>query len=62
MVEELPDYSEGEGAEETKVITRVNKAGYTGLHSAGFSMFLMKDELMNAIQECGFEHPSEVQQ
>ena len=35
---------------------------YTGVHSAGFKDFLLKNELNRAIQDCGFEHPSEVQQ
>lgn len=34
---------------------------YVGIHSAGFKDFLLKPELMRAIQDCGFEHPSEVQ-
>lgn len=32
-----------------------------GIHSAGFKDFLLKPELLRAIQDCGFEHPSEVQ-
>jgi len=36
--------------------------GYAGLHSSSFRDFLLKSELLNAIQDCGFEHPSEVQQ
>jgi len=35
---------------------------YTGVHSAGFKDFLLKNELNRAIVDCGFEHPSEVQQ
>lgn len=34
---------------------------YVGIHSAGFKDFLLKPELLRAIQDCGFEHPSEVQ-
>ncbi len=62
--EYLPEYSEGEGeVEEAKAgRTGLKKGTFSGLHSAGFSEFLLKEELMNAIQECGFEHPSEVQQ
>jgi ATP-dependent RNA helicase UAP56/SUB2 len=37
-------------------------AGYTGVHTAGFKDFLLKKELNRAITDCGFEHPSEVQQ
>lgn len=32
-----------------------------GIHSSGFKDFLLKDELMRAIVDCGFEHPSQVQ-
>jgi len=35
--------------------------GYTGIHTAGFKDFLLKNELNRAIVDCGFEHPSEVQ-
>ena len=30
-----------------------------GIHSSGFKDFLLKPELLRAIQDCGFEHPSE---
>eukprot|EP00043_Microstomoeca_roanoka_P008389 m.80792 g.80792 ORF g.80792 m.80792 type:complete len:439 (+) comp14222_c0_seq4:457-1773(+) len=38
------------------------KGSYSGLHSAGFKDFSLKPELLRAIRDCGFEHPSEVQQ
>ncbi|KAJ1673693.1 Suppressor of the cold-sensitive snRNP biogenesis mutant brr1-1, partial [Spiromyces aspiralis] len=38
------------------------KGSYVGVHSTGFNDFLLKPELSRAIQDCGFEHPSEVQQ
>jgi len=34
---------------------------YVAIHSAGFREFLLKPELLRAIADCGFEHPSEVQ-
>eukprot|EP00669_Euglena_mutabilis_P002209 TRINITY_DN12814_c0_g1_i1.p1 TRINITY_DN12814_c0_g1~~TRINITY_DN12814_c0_g1_i1.p1 ORF type:complete len:433 (+),score=106.83 TRINITY_DN12814_c0_g1_i1:22-1299(+) len=34
---------------------------YSGVHISGFRDFLLKPELNRAIQDCGFEHPSEVQ-
>lgn len=34
-------------------------AGYVGIHSSGFKDFLLKPELLRAIVDCGFEHPSE---
>mmetsp|Transcript_29052 Transcript_29052/g.28747 ORF Transcript_29052/g.28747 Transcript_29052/m.28747 type:complete len:431 (-) Transcript_29052:37-1329(-) len=62
--EELPDYNESDADQEENkgTKTRVKKSGFSGIHSAGFSEFLLKEELINAIHECGFEHPSEVQQ
>lgn len=37
------------------------KGGYVSIHSSGFRDFLLKPELLRAITDCGFEHPSEVQ-
>jgi superfamily II DNA/RNA helicase len=37
------------------------KAQYGSIHSSGFRDFLLKPELLRAIADCGFEHPSEVQ-
>jgi len=37
------------------------KDSYVALHSAGFRELLLKPELLRAISDCGFEHPSEVQ-
>ena len=37
----------------------VAKKGYVGIHSTGFRDFLLKPELLRAIVDCGFEHPSE---
>eukprot|EP01094_Clydonella_sp_ATCC50884_P010632 TRINITY_DN2038_c0_g3_i2.p1 TRINITY_DN2038_c0_g3~~TRINITY_DN2038_c0_g3_i2.p1 ORF type:complete len:443 (-),score=216.29 TRINITY_DN2038_c0_g3_i2:263-1543(-) len=34
---------------------------YASIHAAGFKEFLLKPELLRAIGDCGFEHPSEVQ-
>ncbi|MCJ1393141.1 Suppressor of the cold-sensitive snRNP biogenesis mutant brr1-1 [Xylographa bjoerkii] len=39
-----------------------NKGSYVGVHSSGFRDFLLKPELQRAIADCGFEHPSAVQQ
>jgi ATP-dependent RNA helicase UAP56/SUB2 len=35
------------------------KGSYVGIHSTGFRDFLLKDSLVRAITDCGFEHPSE---
>uniref|UniRef100_M4CXN6 RNA helicase n=1 Tax=Brassica campestris TaxID=3711 RepID=M4CXN6_BRACM len=62
--EELLDYEE----EDEKVLDSGNKVngdavkkGYVGIHSSGFRDFLLKPELLRAIVDSGFEHPSEVQ-
>ena len=60
--EELLDYEEeevaaveGAGAKSGEAV----KKGYVGIHSTGFRDFLLKPELLRAIVDCGFEHPSE---
>jgi ATP-dependent RNA helicase UAP56/SUB2 len=30
-----------------------------GVHSSGFRDFMLKPELLRAVVDCGFEHPSE---
>ncbi|KAL6528834.1 DEAD-box ATP-dependent RNA helicase 15 [Orobanche minor] len=63
--EELLDYDEEEEKAPESVIAKVNgesvKKGYVGIHSSGFRDFLLKPELLRAIVDSGFEHPSEVQ-
>jgi len=39
--------------------SEIAKKGYVGIHSTGFRDFLLKPELLRAIVDCGFEHPSE---
>merc|ERR1719506_1187309 len=41
--------------------TEVKKGSYVGIHSSGFKDFILKPELLRAVVDCGFEHPSEVQ-
>lgn len=62
--EELVDYEEEEAPEADAGNAKdaaQNKKGYVGIHATGFKDFLLKPELLRAIQDCGFEHPSEVQ-
>ena len=40
-------------------VKQVQKGSYVGIHATGFRDFLLRPELLNAIGECGFEHPSE---
>ena len=35
------------------------KGTYVSIHSSGFRDFLLKPEILRAIVDCGFEHPSE---
>ena len=37
----------------------VVKGTYVSIHSSGFRDFLLKPEILRAIVDCGFEHPSE---
>ncbi|WAR58936.1 hypothetical protein PtB15_10B276 [Puccinia triticina] len=52
--EDLIDYDEDDAGDQ--------KGSYVGIHSTGFRDFLLKPELLRAISDLGFEHPSEVQQ
>ena len=73
--EDLPDYDdyvfEAEvddaagtngvaGAKSNKIAAK--PTAYVGVHSTSFKDMLLKPELQQAITDCGFEHPSEVQQ
>ena len=35
------------------------KGTFVSIHSSGFRDFLLKPEILRAIVDCGFEHPSE---
>lgn len=61
---ELLDYEEDEepqGAPESAAPASKKevKGSYVSIHSSGFRDFLLKPELLRAIVDCGFEHPSE---
>ncbi|ELT91951.1 hypothetical protein CAPTEDRAFT_165082, partial [Capitella teleta] len=65
---ELLDYEEQDEQEETVAAAAADgaakkevKGTYVSIHSSGFRDFLLKPELLRAIVDCGFEHPSEVQ-
>jgi len=64
---ELLDYEEEEEVAETTKETAKDKAkkdvkgAYVSVHSSGFRDFLLKPEILRAIVDCGFEHPSEIQ-
>lgn len=62
---ELLDYEDDEvetaaGADGTEAPAKKDiKGSYVSIHSSGFRDFLLKPELLRAIVDCGFEHPSE---
>ncbi|XP_056645041.1 ATP-dependent RNA helicase WM6 [Diorhabda carinulata] len=66
--DDLLDYEDEENTEQTTpdtANTEVQKKGlkgtYVSIHSSGFRDFLLRPEILRAIVDCGFEHPSEVQ-
>jgi ATP-dependent RNA helicase UAP56/SUB2 len=64
--EELLDFEEEVGdvaasKDVKKGATDKTKGSYVGIHSSGFRDFLLKPELLRAIVDAGFEHPSQVQ-
>jgi len=59
--EELADYEEDDEQESKPTDTDAKKGNYVAIHATGFRDFLLKAELLRAIVDCGFEHPSEVQ-
>jgi ATP-dependent RNA helicase UAP56/SUB2 len=62
-MEDLPNYEEDEvEAKAPAKAATIKQKGHAGIHSSGFRDFLLKAELLLAITDCGFEHPSEVQQ
>lgn len=58
--EEQSDQQTTDGAPEAAPKKEV-KGSYVSIHSSGFRDFLLKPEILRAIVDCGFEHPSEVQ-
>jgi len=67
---ELLDYEEEEqvegagdanGGATNGAVKKEVKGTYVSIHSSGFRDFLLKPEVLRAIVDCGFEHPSEVQ-
>lgn len=64
--EDLLDYEDEEQTEQTTTETtgaiepkKGVKGTYVSIHSSGFRDFLLKPEILRAISDCGFEHPSE---
>eukprot|EP00923_Selenidium_pygospionis_P048476 GHVN01083402.1.p1 GENE.GHVN01083402.1~~GHVN01083402.1.p1 ORF type:complete len:430 (-),score=53.55 GHVN01083402.1:174-1463(-) len=63
--QELVDYDDGEetleAKEKTTAEAEVGRGNYVTVHTCGFGDFYLKPELIRAIGDAGFEHPSEVQ-
>lgn len=63
QMDELADYEEEELENENIESIQESKAdaSYATLATSSFKDFMLKKELMKAIEDAGFEHPSEVQ-
>lgn len=62
--DDLLDYEDEEQteqvvAEPAEALKKDVKGTYVSIHSSGFRDFLLKPEILRAIVDCGFEHPSE---
>ena len=59
--DDLIDYEEEEEiiVKPVEQEQETKKGSYVGIHATGFRDFLLKPELLRAIVDCGFEHPSE---
>lgn len=69
--EDLIDYSDEEvevpkttpatngAAKKSETKDSKAKGSYVGIQSTSFRDFLLKQELLRAITDCGFEHPSQ---
>ena len=66
---DLPDYEDyvlendlEDAAQNGSTTAAAKPTAYTGIHCTSFKDMLLKPELLQAITDCGFEHPSDVQQ
>jgi ATP-dependent RNA helicase UAP56/SUB2 len=57
--QELEEYEEEIEEQPTADGTENANKGYVGVHTVSFDDMQLKRELTRAIQDCGFEHPSE---
>lgn len=57
--EEQPDQAVVDGSGDATALKKEVKGAYVSIHSSGFRDFLLKPEILRAIVDCGFEHPSE---
>ena len=64
---DLPDFDDYELGDDDQVQNgntngTAKPTAYTGVHSTSFKDMLLKPEILQSIVDCGFEHPSDVQQ
>ena len=57
--EDTPQENGAKAVEGTDSGKKGIKGNYASIYSSGFRDFLLKPELLRAIVDCGFEHPSE---
>ncbi|XP_061164511.1 spliceosome RNA helicase DDX39B-like [Saccostrea echinata] len=59
----IPDYEEEMECDHLNIVNLAQKVQdrYTSMHSSGFRDFLLRPELLRAIKDRGYEHPSQVQ-
>lgn len=55
------DINGGDGQQE-QVAGASKPTAFTGVHATSFKDMLLKPEIQKSIVDCGFEHPSDVQQ
>lgn len=55
----VPPLAAAGAAATGQAVEEAKKGSYVGIHATGFRDFLLKPELLRAIVDCGFEHPSE---
>jgi len=59
--DDLLDYEDEEQTTKEVEKKKEVKGSYVSIHSSGFRDFLLSPELLKSIVDCGFEHPSQVQ-
>jgi ATP-dependent RNA helicase UAP56/SUB2 len=57
--DELIDFEPDNEPQVKKDVKPQGQQGYVGIHASGFRDFLLKPELLRAVVDAGFEHPSE---
>lgn len=57
--EEQPEQAVVDGSGDAVNNKKEVKGNYVSIHSSGFRDFLLKPEILRAIVDCGYEHPSE---